>query len=144
MIGMMKVLVGAAVLAGGLAVASVPAEAAVGPINYSCGPRIDTPRSGRQVDRVSGYNVRLFMKANAYGGRDIYFVKGYGLRPGDKVSLDWSDTKGRTYHACHGTVHRGRTGAQTWAIDDPGGYRSFRACVKTRGSWHCTYWGVGS
>ncbi|MCK2215903.1 hypothetical protein MF672_019180 [Actinomadura sp. ATCC 31491] len=153
----LRVLAVAAMVAGGVLTVVPPAGAAArqdarqvsraeaaGPINYSCGARL---RVTRQVprstwERMAGARgrrgaVHLYAAGGVYRGRDVWWAYGTGLRAGDRVSIDWTDDGGRTYHACHAVVGRGGRSATSFAVDDPGG-RKFRACVKAAGRWSCT------
>ncbi|MFI6788008.1 hypothetical protein ACIBG4_11820 [Nonomuraea sp. NPDC050383] len=158
----LRTLAVAAMVAGGVLTAASPAGASVrdarqvshaqaaGPINYSCGARLrvsrDVPRSAWQ--RMAGASgrrgaVHLYEANGVYRGRDVWWAWGTGLRAGDRVSVDWTDDGGRTYHACHAVVGRGGRSATSFAVDAPGG-RKFRACVKAAGKWSCTrgWWEV--
>ncbi|MEU7108355.1 hypothetical protein ABZ951_25415 [Streptomyces sp. NPDC046215] len=72
-----------------------------------------------------------------YKDRNIYWVWGHNLNPGDKVSLDWTDDYAKTYHACHATVPQGKHDATTGAVDNPQ-HRLYRVCIKRVGhAWEC-------
>ncbi|MDP4506530.1 hypothetical protein [Nonomuraea turcica] len=141
---MRKLAIGA-VLATGLAVLAVPSAAnAVGPgfIDYSCGPRISYERANGTTPLGSaqtsfGY-VHLDKSWNRiYKGRHVFYALAGGLQRGDRVTLDWSDTGGRSWHGCY-AKRRGSI-ATAGGVDQWGG-RSFRACVFSVGRWVCTPW----
>ncbi|MFI6326240.1 hypothetical protein ACIBG8_52575 [Nonomuraea sp. NPDC050556] len=137
----------ALVVAAGLATLVMPMSpanataAGSGVIDHSCGPKINLEIAGgeKQIGYAevgSGF-VNLWMsKDRPYKGRKIYYSTAR-LKRGEKITLDWSDTGGRTWHGCYAKPDRwGR--AQTWAVDQWGG-RSFRGCVYS-GRWKCTGW----
>ncbi|WP_188196126.1 hypothetical protein [Nonomuraea sp. SYSU D8015] len=141
---MRKLAIGA-VLATGLAVLAVPSAAnGAGPgfIDYSCGPRISYERANGTIHLGSaatsfGY-VHLDKSRNRiYKGRHVYYALAGGLQRGDRVTLDWSDTGGRSWHGCY-AKRRGNI-ATAGGVDQWGG-RSFRACVFSVGRWACTPW----
>ncbi|WP_327087251.1 hypothetical protein OIE66_33725 [Nonomuraea sp. NBC_01738] len=135
---MIKHLAVVAAAVAGLGVLSIsPAQAdaaqAQGPINYSCGPKIHSG-GGMYMTEVRGRRGKAVLKSGSRG----WYVEGAGLRRGDRVSLDWSDNGGRSYHACHAVVRNKWGTALTWTVDEVPG-RSFRACVKSKGTWRCTH-----
>ncbi|MEU8324677.1 hypothetical protein AB0C33_40495 [Nonomuraea sp. NPDC048881] len=118
---------------------------AAGLINYSCGPNYDPydyyPAKGdrSRLEYVAGTSRG---GAGLYSGTwnsSIWWAWGSGLRSGDKVSLDWSDTGGSSYHACHKTIPSGASSGTTGGVNEVTG-RYFRACVKGGSSWRCTRW----
>ncbi|SEG37015.1 hypothetical protein SAMN05444920_102746 [Nonomuraea solani] len=142
---MRKLMIGAA-LATGLAVLAVPSAAnAAGPgfLDYSCGPRVSHERATAGTTKLAsaqtsfGYVHLDRSRARIYKGRHVYFALGGGLQSGDKITLDWSDTGGRTWHGCY--AKRRGTIATAGGVDQWGG-RSFRACVYSVGRWVCTPW----
>ncbi|NUR85915.1 MAG: hypothetical protein HOY71_17690 [Nonomuraea sp.] len=144
----MRTLTKGLVVAAGLAALTLPAAqasatAAAGPVNFSCGPRINSGIT--HSDTQVGYreNGRAFVnlfksKDRPYHGRNIYFAAAR-LGRGDKISLDWSDDGGRTYHACHASGSR----AMTYAVDQTGN-RAFRGCVYSARRWKCTDWKISN
>ncbi|MCK2215234.1 hypothetical protein MF672_015770 [Actinomadura sp. ATCC 31491] len=118
---------------------------AAGLINYSCGPNYNPyDYYPAKADRTRLEYAAGTSRGGAglYSGTwdsSIWWAWGSGLRAGDKVSLDWSDTGGASYHACHKTIASGASSGTTGGVNEVDG-RYFRACVKGGSSWRCTRW----
>lgn len=120
-----------------------------GRIDYSCGPDYHPydyyprARDRARLAKASGSSRGLVGLYSGVSDSRLWWAWGSHLRAGDTVSLDWSDDRGRSYHACHAKVARGHTSVTTGAVNLAGD-RRFRACVKNGGSWRCTrgWWNV--
>ncbi|WP_214324567.1 hypothetical protein [Nonomuraea sediminis] len=142
---MRKVIKGLVVVGGLATLLAMPVEAsastAAGPVNFSCGPKINSGITNNETQvgyaETGGGFVNVWKsKDRPYRGRNIYFATGR-LHRGEKISLDWSDDGGRSYHACHASGSH----ATTYAIDQTGN-RAFRGCVYSNKRWKCTDWKI--
>ncbi|MBB3724692.1 hypothetical protein [Nonomuraea dietziae] len=134
----------------------VGVQAAAGPIGGSCGPNINpypyVPResdrwyrggvqAGAGAARLYTSKNRVYYNRNTKRHERIYWVWGSNLKPGDVVTLDWSDDNRRTWRYCHRTIASGKSSVTTPAINNWGS-RWFRTCFKLKvwGYWSCDYY----